>query len=470
MRIDRIVPIAYFSILILFSSKHLLSFDTYYYWEWSRHLALSYFDGAPMIAYFIKLATLAFGDTLFALNAVGIVTLGLTSFILFKTARLFLNQESSLIASALWLFSPLVNIDILKQTTYDTPLVLFWSLTLYFAMKWIVQKQTKDFYLASVSVGLMLLSKYSGIVLVIPLLIFLTTPNYRQCYKTPHFYYSLLIPILLFSPVIIWNIQHHWQSFSYQLTTHELHNTENPVYNSLKSFVLIFIPALNFMLLPSIFCWIEQKRYILQTNKNKQSDCVRLCRFIGLCVIVFYLVLASHVEVKGNWLTPYLLTSALLGGYCFQMDYVRKLSLTLIALYAVSSLSIFFNSTFPVLFPKKFVYYHLVQNINQTFRKLPQTVITSGWLEARMLFFLKNKPNVYTINCGIQQNQYAFWSQDIMQKIKNKALKEVLYIDTQYRMGCLSKYFDQCMQIPIPGFTFKNQYYEIYAFRCLNQS
>jgi hypothetical protein len=31
--------------------------DEAYYWLWSRHLALSYFDHPPMIAYLIKLST-----------------------------------------------------------------------------------------------------------------------------------------------------------------------------------------------------------------------------------------------------------------------------------------------------------------------------------------------------------------------------------------------------------------------------
>ncbi len=48
----------YFTILLGLAPINLLSLDTYYYWEWSRHLALSYYDGSPMIAYFIKLSNM----------------------------------------------------------------------------------------------------------------------------------------------------------------------------------------------------------------------------------------------------------------------------------------------------------------------------------------------------------------------------------------------------------------------------
>ena len=56
----------YFTGLLMLAPIMLLHFDSYYYWEWSRHLDLSYYDGAPMIAYLIKIATSIFGDTLFS--------------------------------------------------------------------------------------------------------------------------------------------------------------------------------------------------------------------------------------------------------------------------------------------------------------------------------------------------------------------------------------------------------------------
>src|ERR1700733_10721059 len=105
--------IFYFASLLLLAPISLLSFDTYYYWDWSRHLALSYYDGSPMIAYFIKLSTLLVGDNLFALSFVGIAVTALTSRIIYKTARLFLSKEASYITISLWLFSPLVTMDLL---------------------------------------------------------------------------------------------------------------------------------------------------------------------------------------------------------------------------------------------------------------------------------------------------------------------------------------------------------------------
>lgn len=162
----------YFVILLSIAPINILSFDTYYYWDWSRHLALSYYDGSPMIAYFIRLATSLFGNNLFALSCVGITVIVLSSWFIYKSARFFLSQEASFIAMLSWLFSPLVTLDILQQTTYDTPLTLFWASTLYFTIKFIQTNRVRDIYLIGISAGFMMLSKYSGIVLILSLLIF----------------------------------------------------------------------------------------------------------------------------------------------------------------------------------------------------------------------------------------------------------------------------------------------------------
>jgi 4-amino-4-deoxy-L-arabinose transferase-like glycosyltransferase len=466
------IIIGYFLILLLLAPINLLSFDTYYYWDWSRHLALSYYDGSPMIAYFIRLSTFLFGDTLFALSLVGIVSTALTSWVIYKTARLFLSKDASYIAMSLWLFAPLMTLDILKQTTYDTPLTLFWALTIYYAAKFITYDKIKDLYLVGACIGLLMLSKYSGVVLVLPLLLFLLTPHYRYLFKTLHFYVVLLLALIIFSPVILWNEQHGWQSFLYQLTTHKMETPANPLYSVIKSFFVIFLPSLNFMFIPPLLCWIKQTNYFsfkAQDKDTRKKAIVNLCRLISTFFLCFYLFVASQATIKMCWLSSYLITSALLGGYCYQTFHYRKSTYLLLAAYGIASVGIVVNNAFPLFnTPQKSIYHYLVQSLDTTYSQLPSTIITSGWFEARMLFFLKNKPQVYTLDCGSLQNQYALWSTDIVQKIKNKTIKEVLYIDISNRISCVAKYFDHCVNLHPPTYPYKNKNNEIYAYICTN--
>lgn len=453
----------YFSILLALAPINILSLDTYYYWDWSRHLSLSYYDGSPMIAYFIRLSTLLFGDNLFALSFVGITITGLISIIIYHTARFFLSKKSSCIAMLSWLLSPLATIDILKQTTYDTPLALFWALTLYYTIKFIDTKKIKELYFAGASAGLMMLSKYTGIVLILALLIFLFFSTFRYIFKTKHFYFAMFLALLLFSPVLIWNYQNHWQSFIYQLTVHRLNETAHPFYHILYTFFNSFVPSLNIMLIPPFL-----KTPIKLDEKKKLI--VRLCRIVCITFLCFYLYTASKATIRDVWLTPYLISSSILFGYCFTTTHFHKLITAIIILYGIISFCILINNTsqFHFINSKKLVFYHLIQKFNATHPQLPDTILTSGWFQARMLFFLKNKPIIYTLGCGTAQNQYAFWNNEIDTKIAAKTLKNVLFIDRFDRQICLEQHFDECKRIPTDSHFFRNKEYALHVYQCKN--
>lgn len=453
----------YFIILLGLAPINLLSFDTYYYWEWSRHLALSYYDGSPMIAYFIKLATLLFGNTLFALSLVGIVIAALTSGIIYKTARFFLSKEASCIAMFSWLFSPLVTLDILKQTTYDTPLVLFWAFTLYYTVKFLKTNKISTLYLIGACSGLLMLSKYSGIVLILALLIFLIFSSYRSLFKNKHFYFSLLLALLIFSPVIIWNYQNHWQSFIYQLTTHQLNATVHPLQNVTQTFFKVFLPCLNIMLILPFL-----NRQDALNIESKLS--IKLCRIISITFLCFYLYTASKANIREYWLTPYLISSSLLLGHCFDVFPYRKLAISLISIYCLISLCIIIDNTYKyhITMPRKLISYHLMKQFNADYPQLTHPIFTSGWFAARMLFFLNNHPAIYTLGCGAQQNQYAEWSAKINKKIGDKTLKEAIYIDVYDRFDCLTHHFLQCQRIPTRPYHHQHQEYTLYVYQCSN--
>lgn len=463
--LQKIYPylILYFILLLLIAPINILSLDTFYYWDWSRHLALSYYDGSPMIAYFIRLSTSLFGHNLFALCFVGIIITAVTCGIIYKCGRFFLSHEASCIAMLSWLFSPLVTRDILKQTTYDTPLILFWAFTLYYTIKFIQTSKTRDLYFIGISAGLMMLSKYTGIVLILSLLIFLISTPYRSIFKTKHFYFAIFLAIIIFSPVIFWNYQNHWQSFIYQLTTHKLNLSTSPFLHTIKTFSSIFVPSLNIMLLPPFF--VRNKEL-----DEKKALMVKLCRIICFTFLGFYLYTASKAEIRDFWLTPYLMSSALLLGYGFTTFHYRKLAMALIASYAVISLFVLIDNTskFNLFNSKKLVFYHLIQKFNATNPKLPDTIFTSGWFAARMLFFLHNKPTIYTLGCGTAKNQYALWGNDINQRITDKTLKEAFYIDRYDRSICLEKYFDHCQKLPTTTYTFRHKQYALYVYQCKN--
>jgi len=458
-RIQNSLLIAYFMLMMMLAPFHLLSFDSYYYWEWSRHLALSYYDGPPMIAYLIKAFTWIFGHNLLALNALNLTVCSLTCVLIYKTARLFMGESASCIATLAWIFSPLVTLDLINQTTLNSPLTLFWALSVYYITQCIKSSEPSAWALCRVgfALGLMLLSKYSAVTLAMALMLFLLSTRFRYLFKNPALYLAICISGCLFAPVLIWNYQHDWQSFYYQLSTHTLPTTQHLIVNSLSSMLIIFIPSLNFLLLPLVI-------YVITSRQPKSLE-VYFCFITCMTILVFYALIASFASVRCFWLQQYLITGCLLLGYFYQtIPVTQRYVQVLIILYALTSLAVVMNATtlFNVINPSKMTYYHWFQRFNRQWTEPAPTVVTTGWFQARMLFFLKNHPTIQTINCGLPENQYTEWNKE-----QSHMLQDALYIDTKDHIACINPHFKACE--PLNNSTNDPNYPLIIAYRCTNR-
>ncbi len=451
----------YLMFMLLLAPGNLLSLDTYYYWEWSRHLDLSYYDGPPFIAYMIKGFRLIFGDTLLALSLVGVFTALIMSVLLYRTARLFLTPKTSVTVVALWLCSPLTTLDLFKQTTYDTPLLLFWASALYATSLYLNQSKPRYLYALGLSLGLLLLSKYTGVILVLGLCLYTFITPKRALWRDKHFFGAITIAFLCIMPVLIWNHMHHWQSVVYQLTTHRLSHTVASLHNFAWVLVSMVIPALNIML------WFGLYPFFM----SKHKPYLLLYLMISITTLSFCLIAAFNSSIRVYWLTPFLLTAALqAGAYVERYTTSQRFIKGLCWVYALISLGIMLNNQqwLQITTPRKFIDVQLIKQFNQIMPDLPYPVVTSGWLEARMLFFLRQKPAVYTLGCGSPQNQYLAWSAPLMADIGTHRVRDIIFIDPYDRKMCLKQYFKICTQLPTPVYRHHQRFYRLYAYHCSN--
>jgi 4-amino-4-deoxy-L-arabinose transferase-like glycosyltransferase len=188
--------------------------DEAYYWLWSRGLAWSYFDHPPMVAYFIRLGTWLFGDTILGIRSMAILAMVAASVLVYILALLLFDDRRVGLLSLLW-FSVMPHTAFFSIIMFpDTPAILFWTLTCVgLAMVW-RSGRGEWWYLVGVAVGLLLLSKYTGVFLICGIAAWLlASTEMRPWLKRPEPYVAGLIALLLFSPVIVWNAQHGWASF-----------------------------------------------------------------------------------------------------------------------------------------------------------------------------------------------------------------------------------------------------------------
>jgi 4-amino-4-deoxy-L-arabinose transferase-like glycosyltransferase len=79
-----------------FSRWYDLIPDEAYFWVWSRHLALSYRDKGPLVAWTIWIGTKIFGDTVFGIRFFAVLLSVGTAYQLYRLARRLYDEPTAL--------------------------------------------------------------------------------------------------------------------------------------------------------------------------------------------------------------------------------------------------------------------------------------------------------------------------------------------------------------------------------------
>ena len=188
--------------------------DEAYYWMWSKHLQTGYYDHPPMIAYFIYLTNFI-SQSEWGVRLVNVFSMSISAVYIFKLTELLSDQKTAL--NAVLIFSSVILTHAgYIITTPDSPLILFWSLSLYYSYRAVFIGDKKDFILTGLFLGLMMLSKYTAILYVGGVVIFMILKR-RDLFLNPYMYLSVVIASLIVSPMLFWNYQHNWISFTFQL-------------------------------------------------------------------------------------------------------------------------------------------------------------------------------------------------------------------------------------------------------------
>src|SRR5262249_9142038 len=98
--------------------------------------------------------------------------------------------------------------------TIDSPYTCCWGWALVFAHRAITGKNDWAWEATGVMVGLGILAKYTMILFIPSLVLFLlTTPSYRKLLFSPGFGSMTGLAALCCIPILIWNAQHDWVTF-----------------------------------------------------------------------------------------------------------------------------------------------------------------------------------------------------------------------------------------------------------------
>jgi dolichol-phosphate mannosyltransferase len=187
-----------------------------YYWMYSQHPSLSYFDHPPMVAWLIWFGTRLFGNTEFGVRAGPALTMLAASGVMYGFSRMWFGREAAVAAAALLQILP-VYFGAGLIATMDPPLVLFWLVCLAGVSVAVRRDQTWGWYLAGFGLGGGMLCKYTAIFLAVGALLAVAGyPPWRRHLRAAHPYLATLLALAMFTPVLVWNERHGWASFRFQ--------------------------------------------------------------------------------------------------------------------------------------------------------------------------------------------------------------------------------------------------------------
>lgn len=405
---------------IIFDNRFQLHYDEAYYWVWSQNLSWSYFDHPPMIAYMIWLTTFL-GSSELCVRLSAIITTTITIIFIYRLAGKMFGQKVATAAALLAMASPLIE-GVFFVVTIDSPLLMFWTLTLYAFYNGVFEKRIKFIYLAGVFAGCGLLSKYTAILIFPGLFLFLlTVKEYRYFLTKPHLYLAALIALAVFSPVLWWNYQHDWVSFMYQFK-HGL--SEELKFNG-QSFgdywggnALVAGPILFIAMLYYSFRYLKINLTIPKLSFLFWSYAFGLVFFA-------YCSLFKHTE--GNWTAPiYVSSTILLARWLVKMNnrWVCRSSLVLILFVLVIT-------KFPLLFtPSRYhnkipglnTFYgnkELLQRVKPYLTKKDTLLLACDYGNASRAWYYLQQDRVYVLQQFAYANAYRYWNFGIDNPIMN---------------------------------------------------
>ena len=273
--------------------------DEAYYWNYAQHMDLSFYDHPPLVAWLIWLGTAVAGDTEFGVRIgaflCGLITMGF----LYALAQNLYDKSTAIRTALLLAILPFTFATGFLMTT-DAPVMAAWAATLYYMERALIANRSSAWLGMGIAFGLGILSKYTlGLLGIAALLFAIVDPAARRWLIRPHPYLAALLALLLFSPVIIWNLEHHWSSIVFQSSR------VRGVGDDLFSLHLMLVDLLVLLspvgLAAALWALLPKN----QPNGSEMAHRRKLfvCIFTGVPLVIF-IVLSMFDSLRFHWTAP----------------------------------------------------------------------------------------------------------------------------------------------------------------------
>ncbi len=309
------------SILAFIVHLHLASTlnlgnDEAHYFVWSLKPSLGYLDDAPFVGYVIYFFTGLFGKSELNVRLGAVIFSFFDGFLIYYLSHLlFKNKRASFFAFLFFLSAVIFSTALSVMMLPDASLLFFYLCFLilfYKAVKGSSNNvkngpdlKSAPFFrnnlilwmLAGLFLGLAFLSKYTAALIPPSVLLYLlASKKNRAVLKTFYPYLALAAALLVFSPVIYWNITHNFISFKFQLS-HGFSHPKPGISLFMQGWLGQFLVVTPFVYLFLIGTFVYSLKFISQWfGRNINGSDLKSDPFIDKSEA------ASYADIAGGFL------------------------------------------------------------------------------------------------------------------------------------------------------------------------
>jgi len=303
-------------IYLIWLSPWQLVQDEAHYWDWSRHLALSYYSKGPGVAWTIWLSTELLGHAEWAIRLPTAVFSALSALVL---ARLAIDasrgdERLGFLAATGFCVAGIYQLEA-QVMTIDGPFVTCWILAIWLgwrafeahrrgALSWGL------WALVGAVLGVGFLYKYTIVLLPLSLLLFAFLLRHRLPWDRRLTMGALLAAVVFLavsSPVVIWNAQHDWPTLRHTLGHLGAPGGDKPTqWAHPRPFVplLELVAAEIGVLGPPVFalCALGVVWAVRANRRRRPGMMARTYLLVtGLFVLGFFGAIGVMSRIEANW-------------------------------------------------------------------------------------------------------------------------------------------------------------------------
>jgi hypothetical protein len=352
--------------------------DELLYFSLSRHLDFGYATEPPFTGFVAFIARSLFGSSIFAVRFFPAIMSGLLVFLSSEIARELNGKIRSQLITSIGVATSTFLVMIYGAFTPYCFDIFFWTLVIYFLIRFVKTGNRNFLLLIGAASGIAFLNKYNILFLLFSILIVIRFTRFRIITIDRYFYYVILIFLVIASPNIIWQINHHLPVIKHMV---ELNNSQLSSVNRVSFLVeqlLLLLPC-TFIILPGVVYFLYKKDF---------RDFRFILSIAGFAISVFFILKGKSFYAAG--LYPFLIVT----GALFTEKAVKN-NLAFYSLFFVFiSLSVLLLPLgLPVFKPDKMIRYYdtfakvigtdlLRKDEDGNIRKLPQiSADMLGWNE-----------------------------------------------------------------------------------------